>query len=150
MKVISLWQPWASLVALDLKRNETRSWYTHYRGPLAIHAAKIIIPFEQLFTELPFPQRMFIYDKLCDAYGDYHKMPTGAIVASTNLLNVMATEKILPTLDWLERACGDYSSGRFAFKLCNTKMLAEPIPAKGRQRFWDFDMNGKGGIYDVK
>lgn len=37
--VLSLWQPWATLVALGVKTIETRSWSTHYRGPLAIHAA---------------------------------------------------------------------------------------------------------------
>ena len=40
MKVLSLWQPWASLVAFGRKRIETRSWSTSYRGPLMIHAAK--------------------------------------------------------------------------------------------------------------
>ena len=40
MKALSLWQPWASLVALRVKTIETRSWSTSYRGPLAIHAAK--------------------------------------------------------------------------------------------------------------
>lgn len=40
VKAISLWQPWASLIALGPKTIETRSWATDYRGPLAIHAAK--------------------------------------------------------------------------------------------------------------
>lgn len=40
MKTLSLWQPWASLVALGIKTIETRSWSTKYRGPLAIHAAR--------------------------------------------------------------------------------------------------------------
>lgn len=148
MKVISLWQPWASLVAIDLKHNETRSWYTSYRGPLAIHAAKTLIPFEQLFTELSFHQRMFILDKLCETYGDYNSMPAGAILATTNLINAVATEKILPATDWLERACGDYSPGRFAWKLYDTKRLEKPIPIKGRQRLWEYDLT-EGGIPGV-
>nr|WP_254625658.1 hypothetical protein [Nostoc sp. TCL240-02] len=40
MKAISLWQPHASLVPLGLKRHETRSWGTSYRGPLLICSAK--------------------------------------------------------------------------------------------------------------
>lgn len=40
MNAISLWQPWASLVAAGIKRIETRSWGTNFRGPIAIHAAK--------------------------------------------------------------------------------------------------------------
>lgn len=38
IKALSLWQPWASLVAAGAKRFETRAWYTHHRGLLAIHA----------------------------------------------------------------------------------------------------------------
>lgn len=38
MKVLTLHQPWASLIALGVKTIETRSWTTSYRGPLAIHA----------------------------------------------------------------------------------------------------------------
>lgn len=37
--VLSLWQPWASLVALGVKTIEARSQATNHRGPLAIHAA---------------------------------------------------------------------------------------------------------------
>lgn len=40
MKLISLWEPWASLMAIGAKKIETRSWATSYRGWLAIHAAK--------------------------------------------------------------------------------------------------------------
>jgi hypothetical protein len=40
MKLISLWQPWATAMALNVKCNETRSWRTSYRGWLAIQASK--------------------------------------------------------------------------------------------------------------
>ncbi len=40
MKAISIWQPWASLIAIGAKQIETRSWATGYRGLLVIHAAK--------------------------------------------------------------------------------------------------------------
>ena len=43
MKVLTLHQPWASLVALGVKTIETRSWSTQYRGPLAIHAAAKVV-----------------------------------------------------------------------------------------------------------
>lgn len=44
MKALTLWQPWASLVALGHKRIETRCWETKYRGTLAIHAAAALPP----------------------------------------------------------------------------------------------------------
>lgn len=50
MRAISLWQPWASAIALGSKRIETRSWSTSYRGPLAIHAAKSWTNVQKLFA----------------------------------------------------------------------------------------------------
>ncbi|HHX17064.1 MAG TPA: ASCH domain-containing protein [Mollicutes bacterium] len=40
MKVITIKQPWASLIAYGYKRYEFRSWKTNYRGPIYIHAGK--------------------------------------------------------------------------------------------------------------
>jgi hypothetical protein len=40
IKVLTLWQPWATLIAEGVKTIETRSWRTNHRGPLAIHAAR--------------------------------------------------------------------------------------------------------------
>lgn len=39
MPVLTLWQPWASLIALGAKTIETRGWSTSHRGRIAIHAA---------------------------------------------------------------------------------------------------------------
>ena len=40
MRVITLTQPWATLVAEGLKKYEFRSWKYSYRGELLIHAGK--------------------------------------------------------------------------------------------------------------
>jgi len=37
-KAITLFEPWASAIAFAGKDVENRTWRTHYRGPLAIHA----------------------------------------------------------------------------------------------------------------
>ena len=42
MKVITLKQPWATLVAEGLKKYEFRSWKTNYRGEILIHAGKSV------------------------------------------------------------------------------------------------------------
>ena len=44
MKALTVRQPWASLIAMGVKRLETRSWSTTYRGPLMIHAGKAWAP----------------------------------------------------------------------------------------------------------
>ena len=38
MKVITLKQPWATLVAEGIKQYEFRSWKYNYRGEILIHA----------------------------------------------------------------------------------------------------------------
>lgn len=40
MKVITLKQPWATLIAEGYKKYEFRTWKTNYRGEIYIHAGK--------------------------------------------------------------------------------------------------------------
>ena len=40
MKMLSIRQPWASLIASGAKGIENRSWPTRYRGPILIHASQ--------------------------------------------------------------------------------------------------------------
>ena len=42
MKVISIKQPYASLIANGYKKYEFRTWKTSYRGKIYIHASKKI------------------------------------------------------------------------------------------------------------
>ena len=44
MKVLTIKQPWATLIMQGDKRFEFRSWQTKYRGDLLIHAGKGIEP----------------------------------------------------------------------------------------------------------
>ncbi|MEC5321592.1 ASCH domain-containing protein, partial [Brenneria populi subsp. brevivirga] len=39
MKALSIRQPWAWLIVNGYKGTENRSWKTHYRGPVLIHAS---------------------------------------------------------------------------------------------------------------
>ena len=42
MKVLTIKEPWASLIIDGYKKYEFRSWKTNYRGKLLIHAGKSI------------------------------------------------------------------------------------------------------------
>ncbi len=57
MKVITIKQPWASIIASGIKEYEFRSWKTNYRGKLLIHAGctvdKEISNFKELNLEYP-------------------------------------------------------------------------------------------------
>lgn len=83
IKAISLWQPWASLVAAGVKRHETRHWSTDYRGPIAIQAAKTI-------------DTAGAPDLLCQqVLGPFwpKDVPTGVVVAIAELTDCIPTER---------------------------------------------------------
>lgn len=126
MKAISLWQPWASAVALGHKKNETRGWATKYRGELAIHAAKRFGRDEGIFLG----ELIAAGIKLPTA------LPLGCIVAVVRLVDVHPAEAVLPTIGAAERMLGNYAPGRFAWLFADIKPLPEPVPFKGAQGFF--------------
>ena len=138
MKALSILQPWASLWAATptLKRYETRSWDTKYRGPLAIHASlsktKAAHEFYVALWYLFLPQ--------LTAAGlprDYHLLPFGAIIATTDLAFSDSTDEILLHKKEMEHLVGDFTPGRFAWQRGPVTPLACPIPAKGRLGLWN-------------
>ena len=54
MQVLTIREPWASLIGEQIKIIETRSWPTNYRGELYIHAGVAPIPkTDKRMKELP-------------------------------------------------------------------------------------------------
>ena len=41
MKVLTIKEPYASLIANNYKKYEFRTWKTNYRGPIYIHTSKV-------------------------------------------------------------------------------------------------------------
>lgn len=130
MKAITLWQPWATLVAMGYKHIETRSWQPGYCGPIAIHAAKKL------------PESGWGREKLDDkvfreVVFDRGPIPTGVILAITSITHVEPiTASNAP--GWPERQFGDYTPGRYMWRLDTPTLLVEPIPALGRQKLWEW------------
>jgi hypothetical protein len=120
MKAISLWQPWASAIALGIKSFETRSWSTSYRGPLVIHAAERWSTDQRRFAEVEIAMGRLPAN-----------LPLGCLIAVVDIVTVYATEEAGPMISAIERLYGDYSPGRFAWQLANVRPLAEPIPWRG-------------------
>lgn len=132
MQALTIYQPWASLKALDEKRIETRSWATSYRGPLAIHAGQKI--FIDVCKETPFIEVLNDHGIVL-----INDLPIGAIIAICNLVDcIKVTPEFISSLSEKEIAFGDYTLGRFAWILEDVHRLKEPIPAKGRQRIWNW------------
>ena len=132
IRVISLWQPYASLIfSRRLKRHETRGWKLPDRlvgERIAIHAAK------------KKPSRAFERSdlgRLCAAeFGaDWREtLPYGAIVATVTLGACYPTERGPQTeADYL---AGDWTPGRFAWRLDDASPLGDPVPTVGRQGWW--------------
>lgn len=90
VRVLSLHQPWASLVALGVKTIETRSWSTQYRGHLLIHAAKRRPNFavmKALIGDNAKAWNAWYSAGLVSDDGETDHMPFGAVVASCRLVN---------------------------------------------------------------
>lgn len=147
MKCISLWQPWASLVAIGAKRIETRSWSTSYRGPLAIHAAKKwTAALRDLCWTPTFRAALSDPRETVNCGG---LLPRGAIVAVTKVIHCGPIHEsndgrfhVLIGNDWVavdvqEQEFGDYQEGRYAWLLGDTIKLNDPVPFSGHQGFFD-------------
>ena len=143
MKALTIWQPWASLLACGAKRFETRSWATSYRGPIAIHAAKKNV--SDVLCILP----VSLARKMKESIGtELKELPTGAVIATAELVNVWNIAyhpgTYIPRLgDYFvpekERDFGDWTPGRFAWEFSNMKLIT-PVSAKGKQGLWNFEM----------
>ena len=162
-KVLTLTQPWATLVAIGAKKIETRSWSTSYRGPLAIHAADGLGPvggldgLADLIRREPFKSALgdLIRDTQRPTWVTTERLPRGAIVAACELIDCREVVEnrtqvdnywrayeglraVLPP-DEPERSFGDYTPGRYAWLLADIRALPEPIPARGQLGLWTWD-----------
>jgi len=134
-KVLTLTQPWATLVATGQKLVETRSWQTSYRGPILIHAAKGYPPEARDFAVelqvarvLPTPAGHTPWA--------LHPLPLGKIIARAVLDDVRTTRWSRQFLDPLELSLGDYSDGRFAWWLRDIHPIDPPVPWRGSLGLW--------------
>lgn len=132
-KAISLWQPYATAIVAGLKTYETRSWRTCYRGELAIHAAKKWGRDEQ--DILAFLMRK--HPQLTQLWAS--TFPLGKVLGIVELVDICRTEAVRDGIPPLERALGNYANNRFAWQLNLIERFEEPIPATGRQGFWNWE-----------
>lgn len=125
MKVISLLEPWASLIKEKVKCIETRSWKTNYRGELYIHASMKKVKENDLV------------DLLKDKEFEY-----GNIIARCKVKDcIYMDEKLIEKIkieNPIEYKCGIYEVGRYAWILEDIEKLDEPIPVKGHLGIWNY------------
>jgi hypothetical protein len=132
--VITLHQPWASLIALGHKHNETRSYPLKHRGILAIHAA----------ASKPDRSLSSRYDDFRDLYDrslpDLECLPLGKVLCLTTMTDCQQmTEEMIRAQSNAEIAVGNwFASGadrkaNYAWKLENVQRLPFPFCHKGQQ-----------------
>lgn len=130
MKVLSIKEPFASLIKNEIKHIETRSWKTNYRGKLYIHAS--------LANDLKkYQDRLELMELIKDLDLSY-----GKIICKCNLVDcVYMTEEFIEKIkeNQQEYVCGMYSVGRYAWILDNIEVLDEPIEVKGKLGIWNYD-----------
>lgn len=124
MKVLTLKQPWATLVAEGIKKYEFRSWKTNYRGKILIHAGSGIDK-----------EKMKKFDKLKLTY------------PSKRILAIVEIEDCLEIDDELNRkiisekniAYGNKKRSGYAWKLTNVEKVN-----------YDYEINGKLGLWNLE
>lgn len=143
MKVLSLLQPWASLVVMGEKKIETRSWNTKYRGPLLIHASKKYTREQMRLGE--------VFNMNHGAgLGFTEDLPVGQIIGKVELMHVVESEFCfkgnefeLNGQKWCltekELAFGDYSAGRYGWLLSNPILFKTGIPVNGSLGLWEYN-----------
>ena len=160
MKAITLWQPWATLVADGFKGKETRSrsparMGLPYGERVAIDAAKVA------------PKTILhgisagAYDRMVEAYGyDWEKIiPRGSVLATVTLSCTHRVQGVVDRAGGMSAVfplshapcsqCGqrqvavdpygDFSPGRWIWMLTDLKKLDVPVPAQGHQGIWNWD-----------
>ena len=125
MRAFTVHQPYAYAIVAGLKHHETRSRRTNIRGRVAVHAAKQAIELASMSVVLiPRAGETLYY---------------GAVVGIVEIVDCIPVEDVVGGLTEREKELGDYSPGRWAWVLKNPVMFDTPIPARGRQGWWNWD-----------
>ncbi|HBY21165.1 MAG: hypothetical protein A2Y24_06235 [Clostridiales bacterium GWE2_32_10] len=128
MKVLTIKQPYASLIIKGYKEYEFRTWATKHRGEFLIHAGKTV-------DTQALKNRFKNYD-----LGD---MPTGVILGKVTLSDcVKITNEIAKELKKKDNNvyCGFKGWDCYGFKLENVVEFEEKPKVKGQLGFWNYEM----------
>lgn len=122
MKVLTIKQPWASLIINEYKIYEFRSWETNYRGKILIHAGLTME--KDMLNKLNYNI-------------EYIK---GAIIGEAEIIDcILVDDKLDKELRNMNNIVYDNNHvGNYAWKLDNIKKYDEPIYIKGKLGLWDY------------
>lgn len=128
MKVLTLRQPWATLVAEGIKKYEFRSWKTNYRGKVLIHAGTGIDKEDMKKYEnmnLKYPSRRIIAIVEIEDCLELDEQLNKKIIAEKNV------------------AYGNKIRTGYAWKLKNVKKINYGKDVNGQLGLWNIDLDEK-------
>lgn len=131
MKVLTLKQPWATLVAEGIKKIEFRSWKTNYRGKILIHAGASIDKEElKKFSNLNL------------------KYPSKRIIAVVEIVNCLKLDDELnkKIINENNIAYGNKYRYGYAWMLDNNKKIDYDKVVNGKLGLWNYDLED---IYEL-
>lgn len=138
--VLSIRLPYPTLIAMGIKRYETRGWLTKYRGPILIQCGKTCGDEEvaNWNTAYQFISRPGVGSELDDlqkhvAKWDY-KVQLGSLLAVADMIDC---EQLMHAPDPVEEAFGTFGRGRYGFRMARVCPLSEPIPLRGMQGIFE-------------
>lgn len=134
MKALSLREPSVALIAAGKKKIETRSWKTSYRGPLYIHASAGKIRKND-------PRARELLELIPNEPLRYGMVVCRCTLADCRYMGDAFLREM--EKDPLEKFCGDYREGRYAWFLEDIQVLSEPFPAKGMLGLWALELPDK-------
>lgn len=125
MKVLTIKNPWATLIVNNYKEYEFRSWKTKYRGKILIHSSQNL------------------EKNMLDRFKDYDlNYINGAIIGEAILTDcILVDEEFNTELRKLNPVVYGRSNHaeNYAWKLENIKMYDNPIYIKGKLGLWNYE-----------
>jgi hypothetical protein len=126
LKIITIKQPWATLISQGYKKYEFRSWKTNYRGPLLIHAGK------------------GVDSKAMKRFGYLNfSYPKSKIIAKVELEDciLICDSFNNQLLSENEKVYGsDNKVGLYAWKLSNIEKISIDEDIKGKLGLWNIEI----------
>lgn len=134
-RLLTIRQPYATLIALGEKLVETRIWDTAYRGWLGIHAGLgLSRADEREYEEIA--KREPCRSILASRGLKYHDLPRSAVLAVCRIEECVPGPAAALSLSEQEIALGSYSDAHFGFFLGSIRPLPTVVRVKGCQGLW--------------
>lgn len=148
MRALSLWEPWASLVASGIKTLETRPRPIAgaYRGPVAIQASKHWTRAEREAWDrfsATFGGRFPRLEDMAVLGQPLVPRTLGKVLAVVDLVDVwkFSGPHDIRGLLGSEVLTGDVQVGRWGLHLASVRKLVRPVQLKGKQGLWNLTLD---------